>query len=98
VLRSRQVFAADVRLVFNNAILYNGTRSDVGSMSKQLIEGFDKDMRELYKAVSHKAERESSLRKDEYCILCGVLRRVFEPIVLYCNGTCGMQKIRRNAT
>jgi len=32
------------------------------------------------------------------CILCGSQRRLFEPVTLYCNGACGMQRIRRNAT
>lgn len=39
-----------------------------------------------------------SLQKDDSCILCGTQRRLFEPKTLYCNGACGMQRIRRNAT
>ena len=36
-------------------------------------------------------------RKGDICALCGSQRRLFEPTVLYCNGACGMQRIRRNA-
>jgi len=31
------------------------------------------------------------------CILCNSQRRLFEPTILYCNGVCGMQRIRRNS-
>lgn len=37
-------------------------------------------------------------QRDDSCALCGTQRRLFEPVTLYCNGACGMQRIRRNAT
>lgn len=88
-------FYEDVRLVFSNAILYNGEKSSVGSMAKTLLGIFEKEL----KSNSKKAEKKggSSMRDDEVCILCGVVKRNFEPIVLYCNGVCGMQRIRKNA-
>ena len=90
------VFNADVRLVFENAILYNGEKSDVGGMAKTLMNVFSKNLKNTMKLDS-KSERSSHLRNGETCILCGVARRTFEPIILYCNGYCGMQKIRKNA-
>ena len=92
-----ETFTTDVNLVFANAIAYNGTRTDVGSMAKQLQETFNRALKHVHKSISALDERRSNLRKDEHCILCGQMRRVFEPIVLYCNGSCGMQKIRKNA-
>eukprot|EP00518_Triparma_eleuthera_P023025 CAMPEP_0197561066 /NCGR_PEP_ID=MMETSP1320-20131121/24424_1 /TAXON_ID=91990 /ORGANISM="Bolidomonas sp., Strain RCC2347" /LENGTH=1070 /DNA_ID=CAMNT_0043122669 /DNA_START=36 /DNA_END=3244 /DNA_ORIENTATION=- len=90
-----QSFEDDVRLVFSNAILYNGERTDVGSMAKIMLQVFNKDLKATMKP--EKAERHSQMRTGETCILCGVARRLFEPIQLFCNGVCGMQRIRKNA-
>ena len=35
-------------------------------------------------------------KRGDVCSLCDSQRRLFEPTVLYWNGECGMQKIRRN--
>jgi len=43
-----------------------------------------------------KKNRERHMDGD-ICALCNSQRRLFEPTVLHCNGTCGMQKIRRNS-
>jgi len=43
-----------------------------------------------------KSNRER-LMDGDICVLCNSQRRLFEPTVLYCNGVCGMQKIRRNS-
>ena len=65
-------------------------------MAKTMIQVFQKDMKSTMKP--EKAERTSHMRNTgETCILCGVARRLFEPIMLYCNGICGMQRIRKNA-
>lgn len=40
-----------------------------------------------------------SLEKNgEMCSLCGLQNRRFEPTVLYCQGACKMQRIKRHAT
>ena len=44
-----EAFEADVRLVFSNAVLYNGERSDVGSMAKTMIQVFNKDLKATMK-------------------------------------------------
>jgi len=44
-----ELFEKDVRLVFENAILYNGDNSDVGDMAKSLLAVFDKDFKTLMK-------------------------------------------------
>ena len=42
-------FEKDVRLVFSNCILYNGERSDVGSMAKTMTQVFQKDLKATMK-------------------------------------------------
>mmetsp|Transcript_24957 Transcript_24957/g.41383 ORF Transcript_24957/g.41383 Transcript_24957/m.41383 type:complete len:892 (+) Transcript_24957:3467-6142(+) len=37
------------------------------------------------------------MENGDICTLCNDQRRLFEPTALYCNGACGMQKIRRNS-
>jgi Bromodomain/TAZ zinc finger len=114
-------FARDTRLVFENAILYNGESSEVGELAQIMLMRFDK----LYNAVVHGTfvvivyksvypfarptlmhlllapDIESSHvnleSQGELCSLCGVQKRRFEPTVLYCQGKCGMQRIKRNA-
>jgi len=43
-----------------------------------------------------KKNREKLVDGDIFA-LCNSQRRLFAPSILYCNGTCGMQKIRRNS-
>lgn len=118
-----ETFARDVKLVFENAILYNGEPSDVGIIAKGLLVRFQKDFEELIQGTLFRAfcQQLHSLtlallnllsflytgikaaqvrleRVGEACTLCGCQRRLFEPTVLYCNGVCGMQQIRRNGT
>lgn len=43
-------------------------------------------------------EKDTLKKRGNSCSLCGNHRRVFNPPDLLCSGSCGMQKIRRNAT
>lgn len=47
VYADMELFARDVRLVFENAILYNGESSEVGELAQVMIQKFDKLFREL---------------------------------------------------
>ena len=95
VYKDMDDFEKDVRLVFDNAILYNGEKSDVGEMANDMLKSFEREYAVLQKAI--KTEEQIQKRKGDSCALCGSQRRLFEPTVLYCNGACGMQRIRRNA-
>jgi hypothetical protein len=44
-------FRKDTRLVFENAILYNGEDSDVGSMAKELLDLFEQDLSNCFKGT-----------------------------------------------
>ena len=44
-------FRKDTRLVFENAILYNGENSDVGMMAKELLDIFDQDFSNSFKGM-----------------------------------------------
>lgn len=96
IYKDMDSFERETKLVFENAILYNGEKSDVGDMAKSLMNQFVKEYKAVVKGM--KAEQQAQKRKGDACALCGSQRRLFEPTVLYCNGACGMQRIRRSAT
>lgn len=52
--------------------------------------------RDRFSDIDH--DQRSLKHGDDSCSLCGSHRRLFEPTTLYCNGACGMQRIRRNAS
>lgn len=117
-----ETFERDVKLVFENAILYNGEESEVGQLAQSMLVKFEQLYKEVVEgqcgdsleyldrliAFSHsilttwRAGIESSHQrlesKGEVCSLCGSQKRLFEPTVLYCQGKCGMQRIKRQAT
>ncbi len=43
-------------------------------------------------------DKENQMKRGNACSICGNHRRVLNPPYLLCSGSCGMQKIRRNAT
>jgi len=88
-------FVAAVNLVFDNAILYNG-RTKMSDWARNLKNKFSQEIQKLEKSVEK--ERENRKKKaGGVCTLCGILKRNLEPIVMYCNGVCEQQKIRRGA-
>ena len=119
------MFARDVRLVFENAILYNGETSEVGELAQAMLQKFDKLYSDLVRGTfdeydcgqtclvagqtciianqlcSFLGVESSQLQlenRGEACSLCAQQKRRFEPAVLYCQGQCGMQRIKRGAT
>ncbi|KAL7567812.1 hypothetical protein ACA910_000563 [Epithemia clementina (nom. ined.)] len=91
-----ELFARDVRLVFENAILYNGESSEVGELAQTMLHKFDGMFRELVQGVESSQHNLES--NGQACSLCGNQTRRYEPAVLYCRGKCGMQRIKRGAT
>lgn len=105
-----EAFAADTRLVFENAILYNGESSEVGELAQTMLNKFDKSYSAMvqgtYTELSFSLSDSTFLEiesshlnlecQGELCSLCGMQKRKFEPTVLYCQGTCS-QRIKRNS-
>ena len=91
-----EAFARDVRLVFENAILYNGQGSEVGGIAQGVLSEFNANYSAVVKDIESSHLHLES--QGAICSLCGDQKRMFEPTVLYCQGTCGMQRIKRDAT
>lgn len=89
-------FARDGKLVFENAILYNGENSEVGALAQTMLEKFEKLYTTLLQGIETSQQNLES--QGVACSLCGTQKRQFEPTVLYCQGQCGMQSIKRKAT
>jgi len=87
-------FSHDTKLVFGNAILYNGESSDVGQIAQSLLQRFENEMMEASKVLT--AEQEAGLLRGRGCGLCGWQRRFFNPTVLRCSGFCGGRTIGEN--
>lgn len=88
-----ELFARDVKLVFENAILYNGDTSEVGELAQTMLNKFAQLYQELVQGVE--SSQQSLESRGEACSLCGNQSRRFEASVMYCRGKCGMQKIKR---
>lgn len=52
VYKDMDEFRAEVRLVFENAILYNGEKSDVGEMASDMLKSFEREYAVLQKGMS----------------------------------------------
>ena len=77
-----------------NALRYNDESSFVHGVAKDLGVEFENM---FAKTVAEIAEEEARRRAgDNAGALCGGEKCTFEPLVIYCNGTCG-NRIRRNA-
>ncbi|KAJ8600694.1 hypothetical protein CTAYLR_008316 [Chrysophaeum taylorii] len=89
-------FGDDVRLTFDNAILYNGPQSEVGMIARDMKTIFEKHYHQLIQSMD--AEETHCKDNGEACVLCGGAKLLFEPPVYHCNGTtCNGVRIRRNA-
>lgn len=95
--RELQEFCDDCRLIFDNAVLYNGTENPVGAYAQTMRSVFEGDWKRVQQDV---AQEEEATRKgcEETCALCGNGKLLFEPVAYYCNGTaCNGARIRRNS-
>lgn len=93
--------AADVALVFSNAISYNRSPEHVvHQIAKVMEEEFVSDMvvvrDKLLKETERKVAHDCTLCQGACCPLCDEKCLKYEPPVLICYGTCG-QRIKRNS-
>lgn len=93
--RDVQECAADVRLCFDNAMLYNPSHTEVHKVAKSFKTTFDKELKKKLDSIER--EIETKRLNPENCPLCGEYEIMFEPPNIYCNGRCNSQRIRRNS-
>ncbi|CAM9524872.1 unnamed protein product, partial [Hapterophycus canaliculatus] len=87
-------FAADVQLVFDNAMKYNGPESEVYPVAERMKKEFIKDWGQALKRME--AEENGRKERGETCNLCGYSAKTFEPMTYYCNGAqCNGKRIGR---
>jgi hypothetical protein len=87
-------FDKDVRLTFDNAMLYNEMNSPVHTMAQTLMEIHCN----LFKSMVADIRKEEDERRqnERACSLCGEEKRLFEPPVFFCSGmNCTNTRIRR---
>ena len=100
---SHHAAAADVNIIFRNAMTYNPPSHHVHQLAKAIKVDFDQDITQLDDRFQKDIERKAGhspnckLCQGETCQLCGEKCLKFEPPVLVCHGTC-MQRVKRNAT
>lgn len=92
---------SDIRLVFENAILFNGEGHFITKVAKDILEEFESEVRPLqdrcFKDYCKRHQHKCGGCKGSLCLLCGEKCLKFENSNLFCQGSnCG-QKIRRNA-
>ena len=94
--------AADMILVFNNAMLYNPPSHHVHQLAKALLDELMAELKSVDEKIVKETERKGShsssckLCSGEACSLCGEKCLKFESPVLLCHGSC-MQRIKRNS-
>eukprot|EP01041_Mallomonas_annulata_P003895 gene3895-7772_t len=91
--------AADISLVFSNAISYNPPSHVIHQIAQAMKDDFEIEMRTIRdrcsKEVDRKSSHECTLCQGSCCPICGEKCLKFEPPVIVCHGTCG-QRIKRN--
>lgn len=78
--------AADVRLTFDNAMVYNPVGSEIHRIAKnarkEFNDKFNKKMADFDKKIAEDRQNMDA------CTICGEVKLEFAPPVLYCSGTC----------
>ena len=92
-------FAADVRLIFENATTYNPPRNAVHAAAMEMSRDFDADLERALERCARTSqathEHWCGLCQGKQCVLCGDKCLPFEAPALICSGPCG-QRVRRD--
>jgi hypothetical protein len=91
-----EAFARDVRLVFDNAMLYNPEGEDVHSIAQRLKTSFNEEFEQVKKAMAKAAKEKQAKNSDNVCAICYGEHFKLQTPIYTCNGKC-QQRIRRNA-
>lgn len=99
--KTAEQFAADMRLVFSNAMLYYHPAHELyeaaSTMSAEFEQDYDKLVKKAERGNQKKGEHACSLCQGETCALCGAKCLKYEPPAIVCDGPCA-QRLRRGAT
>lgn len=91
--------AADIRLVFQNAMSYNPAGHAIHDAARSLLNEFELEFDTILDRLSRESDRKSTHScthcNGMSCQLCGEKCLKFEPPMLVCHGSCS-QKIKRN--
>ena len=88
-------FDSDVRLTFDNAMVYNEPNTPVHEMAKSLKTLYIDEHKKLIDLL--KKEEDERRQNDRACGLCGCEKLQFEPPVFFCSGlNCQSKRIHRN--
>jgi hypothetical protein len=91
----------DVRLVFQNAVTFNGKDHFIAKVALELLEEFDNEAKLLFercaKDASKKVSHSCSSCTGATCLLCGDKCLKFETPILFCHGTNCAQKIKKGS-
>lgn len=78
--------ASDVRLTFDNAMVYNPVGSEIHRIAKNAKKEFND---KFTKKIADFEQKISQDRQNkDACTICGEIKLEFAPPVLYCSGTC----------
>jgi len=88
-------FNLDVRLTFDNALMYNEAGSVVNGMAVSMKEKYVEEFQKMLESL--KKEEEERKKNTRACALCGYEKLQFEPPVFFCNNIkCSSKRIHRN--
>lgn len=94
-------FAGDVRLVFQNAMVFNPPTHPIHQYASQLLADFDGEFARLSERLERtsikRSEHNCQLCQGQTCAVCGDKCLRLEPPVLMCHGPCN-QRIKRGGT
>jgi len=93
-------FAAELRLVFSNAMHFNKPQTPVHLAAKKCKKSFEEDFKKLLNEIQEDEEEDAAHDCEEcegnICELCGFKCRLFQEPVLRCSAPC-KARIPRNA-
>jgi len=92
--RNLEECANDVRLTFDNAMLYNPTTTEVFKCARYFKSQFEKKLKDKLQQIENATEERR--RDPNSCRLCGEKDSFFEIPNYYCNGKCA-SRIKRNS-
>ena len=87
--------AADIRLTFQNCIMFNDSANEFNLLARDMLQNFENDLKQLQADMDAELDAQFALQSQDMCQLCGGDSHKFAPSMLFCNGPC-RGRIRRH--